>query len=256
MFVVGFRGQPAEKMKSEGALIVIEGVDSVGKSTQSKMLEDHFKSRGLQVVSFDFPNYQRSPFGKILGRFLVGEFGNPVTMDPFETALLYAGDRLHFRSQLQQALADGAIVLLNRYVPSNEVYGCAKLRLLDRADERSKLRSFTKELEYTQLKLPRPDLVIVLDASPTTTERNMLTRAADGTRSYLENGGAGSADAYEESAMLQHYVREEYQAAVADNDQECWRLVNVDGGSSIRSKEAIHNDVVKCVQQELKHIFA
>lgn len=231
-------------------IVVIEGVDGAGKTTQTALLKSHFEARGNEVAVFDFPAYDRTPFGRILGRFLTGEFGDPVTMDPFETALLYAGDRCHLRTSLDDALHRGATVLLNRYVPSNMAYGCAKLRLLARAEECTEYCRFVQQLEYEQLSLLRPDAVIVLHSAFTEVAAgNREHRGADDTRRYLEgNGGDNQQDAYEQSHSLQAYVAQEYArlAGVCG-----WHLISVDdavNGGQQRTIEEVHELIVKALE--------
>ena len=169
---------------SRGKIIVIEGIDGSGKETQTRLLVDWLKHHlGKEVSTFDFPSYNRSPFGRIIGRYLKGEFGDPVIMDPFEIALLYAGDRMHSRSELEAALDQGHIVVLNRYVPSNLAYGCAKLRILNRHSERDHLVAFNRLIEYGAARLPKPDLVVVLDVNCKVASTMIDSKAP---RQYLE----------------------------------------------------------------------
>lgn len=84
----------------------------------------------------------------MIGKYLKGEFCDPVTHDPFASTLLFAGDRLHKRAEIHAALRDGKFVIINRYVPSNIAYSVAKLRLQNRADEIPRFIKFNEQLEY------------------------------------------------------------------------------------------------------------
>jgi dTMP kinase len=201
-------------MHSKGKLIVVEGIDGAGKTTHTKLLVDWIQQDlKRNVATFDFPAYTRSPFGQIIGKFLTGAFGDPITVDPFETALLYAGDRLHAKKELCDALDRGDTVVLNRYVPSNLAYGCAKLIILDRANERARLENYTEQLEYELLGLPRPDLVVLLDTSQQTANALIDTK---GERQYLTQGQ--TRDHYEASSALQQIVSNEYRRLARENN--------------------------------------
>ena len=228
-----------------GKLIVIEGIDGSGKETQTRLLVDWIKHHlSRNVTTFDFPSYNRSPFGRIIGRFLKGEFGDPVTMDPFETALLYAGDRMHAKHELWAALNKGDIVILNRYVPSNLAYGCAKLRYLNRPDERGALVEFNEKLEYAYL--PKPDLVMVLDV-----EANIASDLIDmkAPRQYL---GGEERDKYEMNGNFQNLVRQEYLRLGLDTEN--WHLVPCTEKlrAITRSIEDIQNDLRYIVEKALE----
>jgi|JI10StandDraft_1071094.scaffolds.fasta_scaffold46582_2 dTMP kinase len=180
-------------------LIVLEGLDGSGKTTQTAKLVDWLKATGRDVAMFDFPGYDLSPFGNIIGKYLKGEFCDPVTHDPFASTLLFAGDRLNKRAEINAALREGKFVIINRYVPSNIAYSVAKLRLQNRADEIPRFIKFNEQLEYANilrepmlnffsryelLGMPKPDCIIFLDVTPAKAEALINARPTD-SRSYL-----------------------------------------------------------------------
>ena len=109
-------------------LFVIEGVDGAGKSTQIRMLKDFFSGKGYMCEYLHFPRTEAPFFGELIARFLRGEFGSIVDVDPYLVAMLYAGDRKDASAMIQQWLNDGKVVLLDRYTYSNIAYQCAKLK--------------------------------------------------------------------------------------------------------------------------------
>jgi dTMP kinase len=112
-------------MAQRGLLIAIEGIDGSGKHTQAQLLEHTLLSRGHKVLATGFPQYE-SWFGRMVGRFLDGDFGSLEAVDPHFSALLYAGDRFEAKARLESALNDGKIVLVDRYVSSNLAHQVAR----------------------------------------------------------------------------------------------------------------------------------
>ncbi len=231
-----------------GKLIVIEGMDGSGKTTQTELLVEWLRSElSADVLTLDFPGYNRSSFGKIIGAFLRGEYGDPVALDPFQSALLYAGDRMAAKQELCDALKRGATVVLNRYVPSNLAYGCAKLLLANRSQEREKLDIFTNQLEYDLIGLPRPDLVIVLDANEKVAAELIENKEE---RDYLALTSL-TKDCYENNTTLQRLVGEQYQYFSLSAG---WKLIRVCDDNKPRPIDDIQLDIRttlrRCLGQE------
>src|ERR1700732_4651830 len=105
-------------MAQRGKLIALEGIDGSGKRTQLELLSRALDARGFATVRISFPRYE-SFFGKLVGRFLNGDFGSVNQVDPHLSAMLYAGDRFEAKDELESALAAGKIVLADRYIGSN-----------------------------------------------------------------------------------------------------------------------------------------
>lgn len=195
----------------KGKLIVLEGMDGSGKTTHTNSLVDWLKTdHHLDVLTLDFPGYSRTCMGQIIGAYLRGDFGDPVEIDPFQSALLYAGDRMAVKDLICNALNNGTIVVLNRYVPSNLVYGSAKLAIANRASERHDLEVFTNRLEYDLMQLPKPDLVVVLHSNEKIAASFIENKDE---REYLgtADGQYLVKDGYEKSTLLQRIVSEQYQ---------------------------------------------
>ncbi len=192
-------------------LIVLEGLDGAGKSTQIQRLRQHLEAQGLQTEYLHFPRFDAPVFGELIARFLRGEFGSADQVDPYLVALLYAGDRHHAAAQIRRWLEEGRAVVLDRYVYSNIGYQCAKLHT---REERDRLSQWILHLEYEYYAIPRPDLSIFLDVPFAFTERKLTEQREGEDRSYL-NGGK---DIHEESLELQQRVREVYLTAARSDE--------------------------------------
>lgn len=184
-------------------LIVIEGLDGAGKSTQVKKLRAYLEERvsGLEYVHF--PRYDAPVYGDLISRFLRGEFGDNASVHPQLVALLFAEDRHGAAPEIRRALEQGRTVLFDRYVYSNIAYQCSKL---SNPEEREALREWIFNTEYVTFGEPRPDLNIFLDV-PISFVENSLTRQRQGAdRDYLGN----NKDIHEADIEFQKKVRSMY----------------------------------------------
>lgn len=151
-------------------LIVLEGLDGAGKSTQVRMLREYLESVCPKVEYIHFPRYDAPVYGELISRFLRGDFGSIESVHPQLVALLFAEDRHGAAPAIKKALEDGSTVLLDRYVYSNIAYQCAKLRSPREAES---LRQWILDTEYGQFNLPRPDLNLFLDVPISFVERSL-----------------------------------------------------------------------------------
>ncbi len=184
-------------------LLVIEGLDGAGKSTQINLLKEYLSAKGYNIEYLHFPRTDEPYFGELIARFLRGEFGTLDTVDPYLVALLYAGDRKDAARQISDWLKNGTVVLLDRYTYSNIAYQCAKIH---DQPEQDKLMKWILSLEFNHFSIPRPDLNIFLDVPFTFTEKKLSGRRAGDDRLYLN----GTRDIHEESLTFQKKVRDIY----------------------------------------------
>jgi dTMP kinase len=159
-----------------GRLIAIEGIDGSGKGTQLELLQKALRARGVAVHATGFPHYQ-SWFGTMVGQFLNGKFGALENVDPHFAALLYAGDRFEAKHELTDALAEGKLVLADRYIASNLAHQTGRVP----AAQRAEFIAWLEHLEYDIYGLPREDRVIYLRVPPAQAQALVSQKAA---RSY------------------------------------------------------------------------
>ena len=185
-------------------LVVLEGLDGAGKSTQVKKLRSYLESLFGSLEYIHFPRYDAPVYGDLISRFLRGDFGDNETVHPQLVALLFAEDRHGAAPQMKQTLAAGGTVLLDRYVYSNIAYQCAKLSNPDEADE---LREWIFNTEYGNFDLPVPDLNIFLDVPIGFVESKLKSQRGGADREYLE----GAQDIHEADIEFQKRVRDIYR---------------------------------------------
>jgi len=203
-------------------LIVIEGLDGAGKSTQISLLKEWFAERKLQCRYIHFPRTDTPYFGELIARFLRGEFGDISHVDPYLVAMLYAGDRKDAAPMIEAWLGEKYFVILDRYTYSNIAYQCAKLRS---TEEESKLRNWILKLEFDHFSIPKPDINIFLDVPFRFTEEKLKNQRQGDDRGYL----LGNRDIHESSLEFQKTVRDVYiEVAAEDSYLQVIKCYNAD----------------------------
>lgn len=223
---------------SRGKLIVIEGIDGAGKGTQAELLARAFQERGVPFVRFSFPRYESS-FGRLIARFLNGEFGPLPAVDAHFSALLYAGDRFEAKLELQAALNSGQTVITDRYIASNLAHQGARVS----AERRPEFVEWLRQLEHGIYELPAEDLVIYLRVPAKEGRRLVGLKSA---RSYT----AKRHDLQESDLLhLKEAALVYDQLAQAPN----WATVDCFDAESgkHRPPEEIHQDVVEVIDSRV-----
>ena len=184
--------------------IVLEGLDGAGKSTQITKLREMFRAKGVESEYLHFPRFDAPVYGELIARFLRGDLGGVESVNPYLVALLYAGDRADAAAMIRGWLAEGKVVIVDRYVYSNIAYQCAKLADKDEAD---RLRDWIFNTEYGNFELPKPDLNIFLDVPIDFVESKLKNQRGGADRDYLE----GAQDIHEADIEFQKRVRDIYR---------------------------------------------
>jgi dTMP kinase len=110
-----------------GKLIVLDGTDGSGKATQLELLKKRLEEEGFEVVTADFPQYNKKSAG-LVEEYLSGKYGEAEAVTPYQASIFYAVDRFDARAQLRQWLAEGKIILANRYVSANMGHQGGKIK--------------------------------------------------------------------------------------------------------------------------------
>jgi dTMP kinase len=225
-------------MSARGKFIVLEGIDGSGKSTQLEMLARAFEHRSMVFSRISFPNYEGF-FGKLVARFLNGEFGSLGAVDPHFSALLYAGDRLESKASLAGALATGKTVLADRYIGSNLAHQGARVA----PAERNEFLEWLMQLEYEIYALPPEDLVIYLRVPAEQAQRLI---AKKGTRDYTRL----QRDLLEADLVHLEAASEVYDDLARRRDWvkiECFDAA----AHALRRPAAIHEEILAAVEARI-----
>jgi dTMP kinase len=142
----------------KGKLISIDGIDGSGKSVQTKLLVERLKVTGFKVETVDFPRYGKKSAG-LVEKYLNGKYGSAEKVGPYRASLFYAIDRYDASFKIKKWLAQGRIVVSNRYTGSNLGHQGGKIK---NALARKAFFDWLYKLEYGLLAIPKPDLNIFL----------------------------------------------------------------------------------------------
>ena len=219
-----------------GKLIVIEGTDGSGKSTQFRLLTQRLENENIAFQKIVFPQYSE-PSSALIRMYLGGEFGtNPSDVNAYAASSFYAIDRYaSYKKIWGQWYEQGGLVVCDRYTTSNAVHQASKLP----PEKRTVFLNWLFELEYGKLGLPKPDLVLYLDMPTEITEKMMRSReAATGTH----------ADIHEQDEAYLRSCREAAHEIVKDCG---WTVIHCAKGDAPRTVEDIHNEVYKTVKSLL-----
>ena len=211
-------------------LIAIEGIDGSGKGTQAGKLHQKCQQQGISSSLIGFPRYDQTLFGKSIGDFLNGRFGQLDEVNPFLASLLYAGDRFESRDHIFQMLESSQVVIFDRYIPSNIAHQGAKLS----GAERAEFIQWIEQIEYEIYSMPRLDLAILLDLPADYAQKLVAEKQA---RSYTEK----VADLQEADQSYLANVRQVYLHLAEVNPH--WQKINSLHENQLRSIEEIGNEI-------------
>lgn len=219
----------------KGKLIVVEGAcDGIGKTTQYKMLCDHFKEDGISVVNHHFPSYGTSE-GVLVERYLKGEFGEVSKLSPYFVNSLYAVDRaVTWNTNLGKLYDDENTIVLDRYTTSSLIYQSA---LIDDIDEKKKFIDYVSDFEYNKIGIKKPDNVIFLSAPFELVTKLRMDRK--------ENEGITS-DIHESDL---NFMKKVYDNALFVANYLSWNVIECSNNGGMRDILDIHNEIYRLVKK-------
>jgi dTMP kinase len=212
----------------KGKLIVLEGIDGSGKSSQYRRLCARMEKDKIAYNHIVFPRYDKDS-SALIRMYLGGHFGQkPSDVNPYAASTFYAVDRFaSYRDDWGKIYEQGGIIISDRYTTSNAVHqGC---KLPD--DELPGFFSWLADLEYNKMELPEPDLVIYLDVDIETSLRRMKQR---------QRGTNTKADIHEQDMAYLATCRRTGRTAA---EYYGWKIVTCVEDGQMRSIEDIHNEI-------------
>ena len=220
-----------------GKLIVIEGTDGSGKSTQFKLLTQRLTREGRDFRQIVFPQYSE-PSSALIRMYLGGEFGQrPGDVNAYAASAFYAVDRYaSFKKVWGNYYNGGGLVISDRYTTSNAVHQASK----EPPENRQRFLKWLYEFEYDHLGLPRPDLTLYLDVPTDFTEKLLRAREQD-THT--------KADIHEKDTQ---YLATCRRMGAFAADYYGWTVISCVRDGKIRSIEDIHEEIYRHVRHCLE----
>ena len=215
-----------------GKLIVIEGTDGSGKSTQFRLLSERLERDGRPFKHIVFPRYAEES-SALIRMYLSGQFGDkPSDVNAYVASTFFAVDRFaSYKMDWGQWYENGGLVLSDRYTTSNAVHQASK----EQGEKQGEYLTWLYDFEYDKLGLPRPDLTIYLDVPTDYTEKMLRSReAATNT----------TADIHEKDMQYLATCRNTGRAAA---EHYGWTVIQCVEGDAMRSMEDIHEEIYRHV---------
>ncbi len=228
--------------KKKGKLIVIDGTDGSGKSTQIKYLLDRLAKDKVKTKYIHFPEYDNF-IGGFIKHCLNEQYYNFVEVHPKIVSVLYAADRWESSAQIIKWLDDGYTVVLDRYVSANQIHQGGKIEDIKK---RKEFLKWLDELEYKVFKIPRADITLYLSL-PIEVSTNLLHERSK--KAALEYGG-GKQDVHE--VDLEFQKNSIKSALWLSKTIPNFVKINCMGKKAIRTREDIHEEVYENVKKVLK----
>lgn len=213
-----------------GKLIVIEGTDGSGKSTQFKLLTSRLEAENQTFQKLVFPQYSE-PSSALIRMYLGGEFGTkPSDVNAYAASAFYAVDRYaSYKKVWGQWYENGGLIVSDRYTTSNAVHQASK----EPVEKQAAFLQWLYDFEYSKLGLPAPDLVIYLDVPTDFTEAMMRRREADTNT---------TADIHEQDLTYLATCRRTGKAAA---EYYGWTVIQCVRDGKMRSIEDIHEEIYR-----------
>ena len=222
-------------MNKKGRLIVIDGLDGCGKTTQHEKLTEILTEKGVNVRGISFPEYDK-PSAALVKMYLSGEFSDKAAdVNAYAASAFYAVDRFaSFKLYWEEDYRRGGLILASRYVSSNAVHQCPKLP----ESQWEAFLDWLDDFEYNRLALPRPDRVIFLDISPELSAKRLTGRY---------HGDESKKDIHESNM---DYMRSCRRSALFAAEQQGWDVVScTDEGGNEKSPEDITAEILKIISE-------
>ena len=223
-----------------GKLIVIEGTDGSGKSTQFRLLTSRMEAEGQVFRKLVFPQYSE-PSSALIRMYLGGEFGtSPSDVNAYAASAFYAVDRYaSYKKVWGDWYEQGGLIVSDRYTTSNAVHQASK----EPVEKQGDFLKWLYDFEYSKLGLPCPDLILYLDVPTDFTEAMMLRREVDTNT---------TADIHEQDLTYLATCRRTGKAAA---DYYGWTVIQCVRDGKMRSIEDIHEEIYRhvaaCLEETL-----
>ncbi|MBQ4612581.1 MAG: deoxynucleoside kinase [Clostridia bacterium] len=216
-----------------GKLMVIDGLDGCGKSTQLDLLDAYLKEGGKAYRQISFPDYDQ-PSSALVKMYLGGELGGSAdAVNAYAASSFYAVDRYaSFTRFWREDYENGTPIVAARYVTSNAIHQMTKLP----ESAWDSFLEWLEDYEYNKLCLPRPDAVVFLDMPIEVSQRLMEKRYG---------GDEDKKDIHERDLNYLYQCR---KAALYAGRKKGWQIIACSQNVVPLPREVIHQQLVQAFE--------
>lgn len=219
-----------------GKMIVIEGLDGSGKSTQANLLKEYLNSKGIETYTLDLP-YYNDPSSTLVKMYLGGELGDkPSDVNAYAASSFYAVDRYaSFKKHWEKEYNSDKITVANRYTTSNASHQMTKLS----ESEWDSYLDWLFDFEYNKIGVPEPDLVIYLEM-PVEISQKLLSKRYQGDENKK--------DVHERDV---EYLVSCHKAAAYASEKLGWEIIHCGKNGEPLPLDVISQMVIDTVERKL-----
>ncbi|HLC89065.1 MAG TPA: thymidylate synthase, partial [Candidatus Nanoarchaeia archaeon] len=228
-----------EKAQKKGKFIVIDGLDGSGKGTQTRMLVDRLNKEGHEVEMVDFPQYGNWS-AHFVERYLRGEFGSAAEVSAKKASLFYALDRYAASFKIKQKLAEGKMIISNRYVSANKGHQLGKI---GDQQEWPDFLDWINQTEYSILNIPVPDLTLFLHMKPEIGQKLVDQKAA---REYTHGQ---KRDLHEADLSHLQNAEKAFLFCLKNDKVENWHRLICFNNDQPKTIDEIHQEIYRKVKE-------
>lgn len=230
-------------MAKRGKLVVIDGTDGSGKTTQANLLMRRLKKNGKKVKFIHYPRYEDNFFGKFIAHCLSEQYYNWVNIHPKIASIVYAADRWESKQKIENWLKDGHIIIMDRYISSNQIHQGGKIANMKR---REAFLKWLSEMEYKVFKIPEPNLTIYLSLPIKMVLKLIKDRNYKGARAYL----GSKKDVHEKD---KNFLKNSIKSALwLAKTQKNWIKIECMEKGKLKSFPDIHQEIYEKVRKIIK----
>lgn len=230
-------------------LYIIEGLDGSGGTTQTQLLIDILRKKGLKADTLHFPDYDEKYTGELISKYLRGEFKDiPQSLLYY----VYSCNRLLSKDTLLQLMKTNDIVILNRYVTSSMVYQGIFMENISSEDLKTdeidkkleRIYTLMTNLEYSIFSLPIPTKEFYLDVSFDVIKEHLEERRINNDRDYLK----GKEDIHENNYPYLKLIDELYKKIFEKyNDNKV--IIDCMNNDKLKKPEEISKMILKHLEE-------
>ena len=220
-------------MLKKSKLVVLEGLDGSGKTTQFDKISEYLSAKGEKLKAISFPDYN-NPSSALVKMYLGGEIAkNAEDVNAYAASSFYAVDRYASYKQFwEKDYKEGSFILAARYVTSNCIYQMTKLD----SGEWDSYIDWLEDYEFTKLELPKPDMVIFLDMPIEISQRLMSERY---------NGDESKKDIHEANISYLNSCR---KAALFTAQKQGWKIIKCNDGDKPKTIDEIFGEILGIIE--------